>query len=88
MIRMYCRAHHHPENGLCPDCQDLTDYSNERLEKCPFGYNKPTCDRCTVHCYNVLYRRQIKEVMHFAGPRMIWRYPLLAIRHLIQLKIR
>ena len=27
-------------------------------------------------------RRQIRDVMRYAGPRMLWRHPLSAIRHL------
>lgn len=86
MIRMYCRANHHTVSGLCPECQELAEYSDERLAKCPFGTNKPACSRCMVNCYNVIHRRQIREVMRFAGPRMAWRHPILGIRYLITLK--
>ena len=30
----------------------------------------------------------MREVMRFAGPRMLWRHPYLAIRHLIDEKKR
>jgi len=33
MIRMYCWDHHNPEGELCPDCDDLRRYSDERLVK-------------------------------------------------------
>jgi hypothetical protein len=29
-------------------------------------------------------RAQVKEVMRYAGPRMLWKHPALAVRHLIR----
>lgn len=84
MIRLYCRAKHHPDNGICPDCQELLDYSDQRLQVCPYGDAKPACSNCPVHCYKPVYRDKIRAVMRYAGPRMIWRHPVLAIRHLIR----
>lgn len=86
MIHLYCCAHHGAESGLCEDCSGLLAYALERIEKCPVGVNKPVCNQCTVHCYAPAMRERIKAVMRFAGPRMLWRHPVLAIRHLIRSK--
>ncbi|HCU56982.1 MAG TPA: nitrous oxide-stimulated promoter family protein [Anaerolineaceae bacterium] len=83
MIRIYCRAHHHSESVLCPDCQSLADYALKRIDHCPFGWRKPTCDRCPIHCYNLENREKIRIVMRYAGPRILFRHPWLAILHLI-----
>jgi len=83
MIRIYCRGIHQSDS-LCEECSQLWDYADERLNKCPFGIDKPTCQNCTVHCYKPEMRQRIKEVMRYAGPRMIWHHPVLAIRHLIR----
>lgn len=82
MILLYCRAHHGAVRELCEDCAGLLEYARERIEKCPFGKEKPVCNQCTVHCYKPESREQIKIVMRYAGPRMLLRHPLLAIRHL------
>jgi len=84
MLRLYCRAHHAP-NGtvLCPKCTELHDYAQRRLERCIFGAAKPTCAKCTVHCYKAVMRERVRTVMAWAGPRMLWRHPILAIRHMI-----
>jgi len=84
MIRIYCRAHHGASRRLCADCSGLLAYAEKRIEKCPFGTEKPVCNRCTVHCYNPQMREQVREVMRFAGPRMMLRHPVLALRHLIR----
>ncbi len=84
MIRIYCRANHGAAKDLCEDCAGLLAYAEQRIAKCPFGVNKPTCEKCTVHCYREEAREQIKVVMRFAGPRMLGRHPILAIRHLIR----
>lgn len=81
MIRMYCRGRHGQKSGLCPECLELLDYALERLQKCPFGENKPRCSRCRVHCYKPEMRARIKEVMRYAGPRMLYRHPILAGAH-------
>lgn len=81
MIRCYCRDHHHTAQGFCPECQSLLDYAGVRLERCRFGSEKPTCANCPVHCYQRDRREQIKAVMRYAGPRMLWEHPLLSLRH-------
>jgi hypothetical protein len=85
MIRMYCRAKHR-QPSLCDSCQSLTDYALKRIGYCIFGNEKPVCSDCPVHCYKPDYRERIREVMRFAGPRMIWQHPVLAIRHIIKKK--
>lgn len=84
MVRMYCRAHHCPKRAiLCDSCSELHDYARRRLERCVFGEAKPTCANCTVHCYRAAMRERIRVVMRWAGPRMLWHHPVLAIRHMI-----
>lgn len=85
MISLYCRGQHNSKQ-LCEDCSELWDYAEERLDKCPFGVEKPTCQNCTVHCYKPEMRERVKEVMRYAGPRMIFHHPVMAIRHLINNK--
>jgi predicted amidophosphoribosyltransferase len=82
MLRIYCRDQHATRESLCADCQSLLDYARGRLEKCPFQETKPTCANCTVHCYKPGQRARVREVMRYAGPRMLLCHPLLAIRHL------
>jgi hypothetical protein len=84
MLRMYCHGHHaRGQTRLCPECLTLHDYARRRLERCVFGDAKPTCAKCTVHCYKASPREQIRQVMRWAGPRMIWRHPVLAARHIL-----
>jgi hypothetical protein len=81
MIRTYCAGHHATRATLCPDCQGLLDYATVRLERCRFGEQKPTCVKCPVHCYQPDRREQVREVMRYAGPRMLWQHPVLSLRH-------
>jgi hypothetical protein len=85
MIRLYCRQQHNSRK-LCEDCTRLWEYAEERLEKCPFGVENPTCQNCPIHCYKPEMRQHIREVMRYSGPRMMLHHPLMAIRHLIQNK--
>ena len=81
MIGCYCRGHHGTGGELCADCRGLLDYATGRLQRCPFGETKPTCAKCPIHCYQPQMRERVKAVMRYAGPRMIWRHPILAVRH-------
>lgn len=83
MISLYCNHHHHIDGAMCDECNALVQYSNQRLDKCVFGLNKPVCSNCPVHCYKPEKREEIKKVMRFAGPRMIYTHPILAIKHII-----
>jgi len=81
MIYVYCRDQH--QASLCPDCQGLLNYVNLRLGRCHFGVEKPTCAKCPVHCYQRDRREQIRAVMRYAGPRMLWKHPWLSLWHLL-----
>lgn len=81
MITCYCHGTHGTSGELCADCRGLLDYATIRLERCPFGETKPTCVKCPIHCYQPELRERVKNVMRYAGPRMIWRHPILAVRH-------
>lgn len=83
MIRLYCREQHSPEAGLCPQCQALNEYALQRVERCPFGAEKPVCAKCLVHCYKPEMRVQVRTVMRYAGPRMLLHHPGMAVQHLI-----
>jgi len=84
MIALYCHAQHgNPRGHLCPDCQSLADYADQRILHCPFNPSKPTCANCPVHCYRSDQREQIRQVMRFSGPRMLIYHPRLALLHLI-----
>jgi len=84
MIGMYCRGHHGAQSATpCPPCTALYDYATRRLERCVFGDAKPTCAKCTVHCYSADKRERIRVVMKWAGPRMLLHHPALAVFHLL-----
>ena len=83
MLQIYCRDLHHTGGGLCDECCQLLDYAWRRLASCPFQEEKPACNHCRVHCYSKDKRTKVQTVMRYAGPRMIWHHPLLAIGHMI-----
>jgi hypothetical protein len=82
MLTIYCRDHH-GDSPLCEDCRNLLDYAHGRLNICPFGEEKPACNHCQVHCYSTLMRERVKQVMRYAGPRMLTRHPVLALFHIL-----
>jgi hypothetical protein len=83
MLRIYCAGHHGSDSALCGECQKLLAYAHQRLDVCPFQEDKPACNLCTVHCYSACMRDRVKEVMRYAGPRMMFRHPWLSLLHLV-----
>ncbi len=81
MIRLYCR-HKEGNAELCDSCRHLLEYAAARLERCPHGDAKPTCRKCTVHCYRPAEREKIRLIMRYSGPRMMIYHPAAALRHL------
>ena len=83
MLRIYCKDHHSTSDGLCSECMELRDYAEQRLLHSPFQPKKPPCSKCPVHCYKPAMRERIREVMRYAGPRMLGKHPVMAVRHLL-----
>jgi len=82
MMKIYCHAHHKCFKNLCEQCDALKKYADKKLDNCVFGDAKPACSKCQVHCYSPDQRDLILKVMRFAGPKMISKHPILAIRHI------
>lgn len=83
MIQLYCCGHHGKKKDLCEECQQLMDYAEMRINKCPFMETKTFCSACKVHCYMPEKREKIREVMRYSGPRMMFYHPVLAVKHVM-----
>lgn len=83
MLGIWCRDHHGMRGALCVECQAFMTYATRRLAGCPYGADKPTCSNCQIHCYGPQERAHVRDVMRYAGPRMLARHPLLAVAHLL-----
>jgi hypothetical protein len=82
MTSIYCGdLHQHADGELCEDCDELMQYAERRLAKCPYGDRKPTCAKCPIHCYKKQPREQVREIMRYAGPRMTFRHPVKSLVH-------
>jgi hypothetical protein len=84
MVDIYCAGQGHahaPAAARCVECQGFLDYAGRRLEKCPYGPAKPTCAKCPIHCYKPQPRERAREIMRYAGPRMMLRHPWLSLTH-------
>jgi hypothetical protein len=55
---------------LCGSCAKLLGHAFVKRAHCPFN-PKPACKHCQSHCYQPLYREQIREVMRFSGRKLV-----------------
>lgn len=92
MVQIYCRKHHasavNHDGGHCEDCGNFLAYARQRLAHCPYQEQKPTCGNCPIHCYKQSMQSKAQTIMRYAGPRMVWRHPLMAYFHLIDSRIK
>lgn len=76
MIKIY-------EDGNHEDLSELKEYAFKRIDHCPRKQEKTFCSSCPIHCYQKVYRQQIRKVMKYSGKRIIFKHPIITIRHLI-----
>ena len=83
MCRIYCKGNHGrlKDGRLCSECQELLDYALLRTKKCPLMETKTFCSACKIHCYAPKQQEKIRQVMKYAGPRMLPGHPVLTIKH-------
>lgn len=85
LIGIYCEGKHGSAKGaLCETCEDLNNYAQERIMRCPHGEEKTFCANCSTHCYRATPREKVKEVMRYSGPRIMKSHPILGIMHLVE----
>ena len=84
MVEIYCHGEGHAWKDLCEECSALLNYAYLRLDHCKFGEKKPICKKCPIHCYKLDMKEKMREVMRYAGPRMVWYHPIAAIKHIIR----
>lgn len=80
MVRLYCRRKE-GNRELCHECSEILDYALHRLSVCPHGEAKDSCRKCRTHCYVPAKRERIRQIMRWAGPRMLIYAPLEWLRH-------
>ncbi len=84
MIELYCRHHLH-QDTMPDEYLHLADFACRRLDHCTYGEQKTACKDCPTHCYAPKEREAIREVMRWAGPRMIWYAPKGSLSELVLL---
>lgn len=82
MVGLFCHGvHGTPKGSLCPECAALLAYAQKRVAHCPFMETKTFCSQCRVRCYAPAEQEKIRQVMRYAGPRLMFRHPLMCAQH-------
>lgn len=58
---------------ICTECVRFMQYAVTKRLNCPLEAEKPSCKHCRIHCYAAPERKKIREIMSYAGRRMIMR---------------
>lgn len=81
MVEIYCHSNKHTKKGLCQECSSLLEYAKGQVKKCPHMEEKTFCSTCKTHCYRPEMRDKIKQIMRYAGPKMLLHHPILTVKH-------
>jgi len=84
MLSIYCGGHH--SEPICSECDELRSKLKEILASCPFGESKPLCSQCSANCVDPEMRQRVMDVMHYSGPRMLFRHPTLTMLHFLDMR--
>jgi hypothetical protein len=55
---------------LCSDCAAILEHGIRKRALCPLD-PKPSCRKCSIHCYSPEYRQKIRAIMAFSGRKML-----------------
>lgn len=80
MTLIYCKDHHC--SSICTRCNEIILYAHRRIDLCKFGKNKSFCSKCLIHCFKTDIREDVKKIMRYSGPRIIFHHPLMAFKHM------
>lgn len=69
------------ERSLCPECASFLEYAVTKRLKCPLEAGKPDCKHCRIHCYDRPRREKVREIMSYAGRRLMLRGRLDYVWH-------
>ncbi|KZL92740.1 nitrous oxide-stimulated promoter family protein [Clostridium magnum] len=79
---IYCKGNNHSVIP-CSRCKEIMNYAHLRINSCTFGDDKKFCSKCTVHCFKPDMRENVKKIMRYSGPRIIFYHPIMAMKHLL-----
>ena len=82
MVKIYCDRYHKPDGELCAECRDVAEYAVECVTRCRYGEDKPACGLCPTNCFREDSYSRIAAIMRYAGPRMLFKHPILALNHI------
>lgn len=69
------------ERRLCRECAMFMEYAIVKRMKCPLEAEKPSCKHCRIHCYGKGQREKVREIMAYAGKRLMLRGRLDYVWH-------
>ncbi|MHB8056469.1 MAG: nitrous oxide-stimulated promoter family protein [Desulfuromonadaceae bacterium] len=85
-VEVYCSGKHHAAarvsitlpadlgaRSLCQECGSFLEYAVAKRLKCPLEAEKPTCKHCCIHCYDQLHREKVRQIMSYAGRKLLMR---------------
>lgn len=87
MLGYYCKKHHGHNVNLCKECSDLLEYSQSKVEACPYLHKKPSCRKCPCYCFNDEYKKKMQIMMRSVGLKTLIFHPILTYQYYKRLTV-
>ena len=79
---VYCRTNHNTEGDkLCSKCTALLSTVFTKISRCPYGINKPICDKCETPCFGEKATNEFITIMNSNQRKMLFSHPMMTIKH-------
>ena len=59
------------ETKICSECAAFMEYAVSKRINCPLEAGKPSCKHCRIHCYGKDQREKVREIMAYAGRKLM-----------------
>lgn len=69
------------QRQMCSECAAFMAYAITKRLHCPLEAEKPSCKHCRIHCYSTEQRVKVREIMSYAGRKLMLRGRLDYVWH-------
>ncbi|WP_110954302.1 nitrous oxide-stimulated promoter family protein [Anaerosinus massiliensis] len=83
---IYCHSKHGTSsNGkkLCPKCTALLATVMLKMNRCPYGFTKPICEKCKTPCFGTAQTKEFLVIMSGAKTKMFFKHPIMTMKHML-----
>ena len=79
MVELHCKCGAGHEK-VCTSCEELVEYINEQIDRCPYGSEKCLCRSCQTSCFSEDMKMRFHQAIRGSNLRMMLVNPYLMLK--------